>query len=214
MPGFCATGRSHPKQSSKRRREGLVLVQDPPEDRTYNPLSVDEVDKAEKEVLKFVQRQNFEEELSRLERQEEVNGSNDLKGAKETKPQIKKSSAIYKLDPMIVGGLLCVGGRLRQAPIPYPAKHQIILPNKHHVVGLIVRYYHLMSGHSGLESRACLIHGSRKILDSQSEDGCKEDCYRLLRLQKKASLARKAENGRPAHRPSDTYKTAIYVCRN
>ena len=32
------------KQSSKRRREGLALVQDSPEDRTYNPLSVDEVD--------------------------------------------------------------------------------------------------------------------------------------------------------------------------
>ena len=199
------------KQSSKRCREGLVLVQDSPEDRIYNPLSVDEIDKAEKEILKFVQRQSFEEELSRLEEQEDGNRSNDLKSAKDRKPQIKKSSAIYKLDPMKVGGLLYVGGRLRQAPISQPAKHQIILPNKHHVVDLIVRYYHLMSGHSGLEH---VFHDSRKVLDSQSEDGCKEGCDRLLRLQKKASPARKAKNGRPAHRPGDACKTTLYVCRN
>mgnify|MGYP000353277823 CR=1 FL=1 len=196
------------KQSSKRRKEGLALVQDSPEERSFDPLSVDEINKAEKEILKFIQRQSFGEELSRLDEQEEVNESNDLKSAKERKPQIKKSSAIHRLDPMKLGGLLYVGGRLRQASIPYPAKHQIILPNRHHVVDLIVRYYHLMSGHSGLE------HGSGKVLDSQSKDGCKEGCYRLLRLQKKASPARKAENGRPAHRPGDACKSALYVCRN
>ena len=196
------------KQSSKRRKEGLALVQDSPEERSFDPLSVDEINKAEKEILKFIQRQSFGEELSRLDEKEEVNESNDLKSAKERKPQIKKSSAIHRLDPMKLGGLLYVGGRLRQASIPYPAKHQIILPNRHHVVDLIVRYYHLMSGHSGLE------HGSGKVLDSQSKDGCKEGCYRLLRLQKKASPARKAENGRPAHRPGDACKSALYVCRN
>ena len=58
-------------------------------------------------------------------------------------------SAVYKLHTMKVGSLL--NGCLRQAPIPHPAKHQIILPNKHHVVGLIARYYHLTSGHSGVE---------------------------------------------------------------
>ena len=156
------------KQSSKRCREGLVLVQDSPEDRTYSPLSVDEIDKAEKEILKFVQRQSFEEELSRLEEQEDGNGSNDLKSTKDRKPQIKKSSAIYKLDPMKVGGLLYVGGRLRQAPISQPAKHQIILPNKHHVVDLIVRYYHLMSGHSGLEHVLSMIRGKFWILRART----------------------------------------------
>ena len=105
------------KQSSKRRRERLALVQDSPENRTYSPLSVDEIDRAEKGILKFVQRQSFEEELSRLEEQEGINGSNDLNSVKKRKPQIKKSSAIYKLDPMKVDGLLYVGGRLRQAPI-------------------------------------------------------------------------------------------------
>ena len=55
------------KQSSKRRKEGLALVQDSPEERLYNPFSVDEINKAEKEYLKFIQRQKFGEELSQLD---------------------------------------------------------------------------------------------------------------------------------------------------
>ena len=69
---------------------------------------------------------------------------------------------------MKVGGLLFVGGRLRQAPLPYLPKHQIILPNKHHVVDLIVRYYHLMSGHSGLEHVLSMIRGKFWILKARA----------------------------------------------
>lgn len=76
-----------------------------------------------------------------------------MKRSKDRKPIIKKSSAIYKLDPMKFGGLLYVGGRLKQAPITYAAKHQIILPNKHDDVDLIVGYYCLMFGHSRLKSK-------------------------------------------------------------
>ena len=155
------------KQSSKRRKEGLPLVQDSPEDSSYDPLSVDEINKAEKEILKFIQRKSFGEELSRLDRQEEVNESNDFKSAKERKPQIKKSSAIYRLDPMKLGGLLYVGGRLRQASISYPTKHQIILPNRHDVVDLLVRYLHLISGHSGVEHVLSMVQGKswRVVID-------------------------------------------------
>ena len=66
---------------------------------------------------------------------------------------VKKTSTIYKLAPMKIDGLLYVGGCLTQASIPKinAAKHQLILPKKHHVVDLIVRHYHLKSGHSGLE---------------------------------------------------------------
>ena len=42
-------------------------------------------------------------------------------------------------------------------PIPNAAKHQLILPKKHYVVDLIVRHYHLKSGHSGLEHVLSLI---------------------------------------------------------
>ena len=66
-------------------------------------------------------------------------------------------SMIYKLAPMKINGLLYVGGRLTQASIPNAAKHQLILPKKHHVVDLIVRHYHLKLSHSGLEHVLSLI---------------------------------------------------------
>ena len=84
--------------------------------------------------------------MSQLEEQEDVNRSNDLKSAKDRELQIKKSSAIYKLDPIKGGGL----------------------QNKHHVVDLIVRYYHLMSGHSGLEHVLSMIRGKFWILRART----------------------------------------------
>ena len=64
---------------------------------------------------------------------------------------VKKSSPICSLDPVMVGGLLRVGGRLRRASVEFDARHQIILPKHHQVVTLIVRHYHMISGHSGQE---------------------------------------------------------------
>ena len=66
-------------------------------------------------------------------------------------------NAIYKLAPMKINSLLYVAGRLMQASIPNAAKHQLILPKKHHIVNLIVHHYHLKSGHSGLEHVLSLI---------------------------------------------------------
>ena len=43
---------------------------------------------------------------------------------------IKKSSAIVKLDPKMVDGLLRVEGRLRHAPIEVDAKYPIILSER------------------------------------------------------------------------------------
>ena len=63
------------------------------EEGKVKPITVSDMIKAEKSVLKYVQRQHFTEEISSLK-----------------KGQIKKSSAIYKLDPKQVDNLLCVGG--------------------------------------------------------------------------------------------------------
>ena len=148
------------------------------------PISVDEIDKAEKEVLKFVQRQSFQEEISCLKEKGKENESDGLKNNKEKKPLIKKSSAIYKLDPVKIDGLLYVGGRLKQAPIPDSAKHQIILPKKHHVVELIVRHYHLKSGHSGLEHVLSLIREKFWIVKARmAVKGVLVDCFDCKRRQ-------------------------------
>ncbi len=47
--------------------------------------------------------------------------------------------------------VLCVGGRLRNSTLSEEARHPMILPKNHHVVTMIIKHYHAMSAHSGLE---------------------------------------------------------------
>ena len=145
------------RASSEGCKRGSSLALKSTVGRKSESINVDEIDRAEKEVLKFVQRQSFQEEMSRLEQKGGGSGDNSSKRSKEKELVVKKTSAIYKLALMKIDGLLYVGGRLTQASIPNAAKHQLILPKKHHVVDLIVRHYYLKSGHSGLEHVLSLI---------------------------------------------------------
>ena len=111
------------------------------------PLTVKETKTAEIEIVKYVQRQNFVNEVKTLEYSDKQ-GS----GKKTESRQIKRSSTIYRLVPVMTPmGVLVVGGRLKNAPIPDETKHQMILPRRHHVVDLIVRHFHECSGHLGRE---------------------------------------------------------------
>ena len=73
---------------------------------TTPQLSVDDLGKAEKAIVNYVQNQHFSEEISHL-----ADGKT-----------IKKSSHLYKLDPVMVNGTLRVGGRLSKAALPEEAK--------------------------------------------------------------------------------------------
>ena len=73
---------------------------------------------------------------------------------------------------------------MKQAPIPDSAKHQIILPKKHHVVELIVRHHHLKSGHSGLEHVLSLIREKFWILKARTAvKSVLVDCFDCKRRQ-------------------------------
>ena len=130
------------------------------------PLSVEEMNLAEKEILKNVQRESFPDEV--------LNPS-----------LIKKSNTIVKLDPKMVHGLLRVGGRLRHAPIEADAKYPIILPKRHHVTELIIREYHEKCGHSGLKYVLSLLRQRFWIIKVRS------NIRRLLEI-----LASTAEDGK------------------
>ena len=65
--------------------------------------------------------------------------------------------SVFKLSPVLVDGMLLVGGRLRHPPVLAQMKHPIILPQKHHILELIVRHFHETSGHSGKEYVLSLI---------------------------------------------------------
>ena len=117
-------------------------------------LSVEELEHAETEILKHVQNDSFHEEIKELKANRVVN----------------RSSGRRKLDPIITDGLLCVGGRLKNANSTNICKNPIILPKDHHVVTLIIRDCHERAGHTGAEhvlsltrDRYWIVQGRRAV---------------------------------------------------
>ncbi|XP_028404804.1 uncharacterized protein LOC114527371 [Dendronephthya gigantea] len=131
------------RETVRRRREGQY---ESLKAGVINPISVEELVRAENEVLKRVQGTSFREELKRLDDKSVNDTTNELKVK-----YVKKSSSIYNLDPQLIDGILRVGGRLKNAPIPKESKHPIIVPKNNHISNLIVRYYHQISAHAGRE---------------------------------------------------------------
>ncbi|TWW61447.1 hypothetical protein D4764_04G0000940 [Takifugu flavidus] len=81
---------------------------------------------AEAEIIRYSQSQCFPEEIRAL-------CSN--------KP-VKKSSQLYRLDPMLQDGFLRVGGRLNRAAMPAETKHPVILSKHSRVAILILNEIH------------------------------------------------------------------------
>ena len=115
-------------------------------------ITVDEMKTAEVRILKCVQLHHFNEEFNSLNKSENV----------------KKSSCLRRLDPIVVDGLILVGGRLNQAKSSFDAKHQIILPKNEHVSSLIIDPYHKLSAHSGRQHVFSLIREKYWIINANS----------------------------------------------
>ena len=87
-------------------------------------LTAQELQDGENAIIKCVQQMSFPQEIKSL---------TDMKNAKgdmtERNSKIMKKSMIANLDPEIhEDGMLRVGGRIRNAPIPVQARHQVIIP--------------------------------------------------------------------------------------
>lgn len=96
-------------------------------------LMLPDLERAEKEIIKFNQR--IAEEIDSLENCR----------------SLKKLSVLVKLDPILAQGLLRVGGRLGRAALPENSKHQTVIPKNSHLARLIVYHFHEKSAHSGRE---------------------------------------------------------------
>ena len=131
------------------------------------PIAVKKMQTAERKILKYVQRRSFPDEIEILKSTGTANEKIRTQSQSRTSP-IKESSAICKLDPRLIDGLLLVGRRLRSAAIPKHAKHRVILPKDHHVSNLIIQYYHLASGHSGRENVLSLLREKFWIIKTNS----------------------------------------------
>ena len=102
-------------------------------------VSVSELNDAETSLLKYVQRTCFSKCYDSLQ-----------KGSLE---HVTKSSPLYKLNPILVDGLIRVGGRLNKAYLEFEVRHPGVVPEKHHLTELIVQDVHSrVVGHFGVEA--------------------------------------------------------------
>ena len=112
--------------------------------RTFDrgPLKVSEIQSSTKEIVRLVQIQAFTKELELIRAGKTYSLSKVLR-------ETGYLSPLRKLDPILVDGIIRVGGRIDKAPVCYDVRHPMILPGKHHVTALIIKHYHHMEGHVG-----------------------------------------------------------------
>ena len=181
----------------KRLVAWLILIKDKlkAKDKDYvdRRITVKLLNRAEHVILQHVQCTFLEEEY------------NSLKGSS----QVKKSSSIYKLSPILINELICVGGRLQTSNIPDFEKHQIIIPKDSRLNELVVRDVH-EKGHTGTEHTLArvrrkywLIKGRVKIRNYISKCVTCKKLYGKVSQQKMAPL--------PSDRLDDTAPPFTYT---
>ena len=133
--------------------------------RTLHPLTVEELQKAEDAVIRYVQRQSFPDEMKFLEQLNSRSGQSPARN----EGKLKRSSRLYGLDPFVEDGLLRVGGRLQRSDRPYESKHPVILPKRGHVTELLIRDTHETLGHQGREHVLARLRAQYWILSVRAE---------------------------------------------
>lgn len=98
------------------------------------PLTVEELDEAERQLIKFCQRECFELEVNSLKINRKVH----------------EKSALISLSPFLDDqGIMLVGGRLENSDYSHFKKHPIILSAKHHFTKLLFEHEHKRLLHAG-----------------------------------------------------------------
>ncbi|XP_055590023.1 uncharacterized protein LOC129742186 [Uranotaenia lowii] len=108
---------------------------------TKGLLQADEMKRASTLILRLVQAEMFETEIKLI-----------------TTDRLVKSP-LLNLSPFIDShdGLLRVGGRLKNAQVPYEYKHQALLPDKHPLTITLIRHLHLTNLHVGQRSLLAIV---------------------------------------------------------
>ena len=102
------------------------------------PILPVELATAENDVIRMLQLQTFPSEMRLLS-----NCLNDM-----NKGDMQRST-LRKLCPVLVDGLMRVGGRLTHAQLDFDVKHPMILPNNHHITQSLIKHIHIQEGHAG-----------------------------------------------------------------
>ncbi|XP_055927969.1 uncharacterized protein LOC129959171 [Argiope bruennichi] len=109
-------------------------------------LSSKEIEEAEFKLIPLVQQNVLADDFKNLASGKQVNPSSKLKSLS---PFLEEGSNVIR-----------VGGRLRNADIPFQVKFPIILPKTHILTKLIMQSIHLKNGHIGAQT---LLHLARQM---------------------------------------------------
>lgn len=96
-------------------------------------LSVVEMREATNTLTRLAQAETFAEDIASIKKDGEV----------------KPNSKLKSLAPILIDGILRIGGRLRNAPVSEARKHPVILDPRHPFTILIMQSYHRQFLHAG-----------------------------------------------------------------
>ena len=113
-------------------------------------ITVKDMENALTALVKYVQQSTFKREITSLRRGE----------------QVATSSLLSALTPILVDGMICVGGRLENAD--GVTKHPVVLP-KHHFTRLIIRDVHERNAHIGSNQVIATLHKKYHVVKAYSQ---------------------------------------------
>ena len=113
-------------------------------------LKIPEIVQATKIIVKHVQRQHFQRDIDALMQKESSEST--------------YNSPLKKLNPVLIDGIICVGGRLQRSSFAHAVKHPIILPSDDVTTDMIINHYHNQEGHVGASQVLAVIRQKFWIL--------------------------------------------------
>ncbi|GAA48675.1 hypothetical protein CLF_101899 [Clonorchis sinensis] len=114
---------------------------------SLRPLQLAELRAAEYSLLQYVQQHAFPHLYNSL-----VGKSRSA----ETQ-NVNSTNSLRKLSPILLEGLIRVGGRLQNSGLSQSRKHPIILPSQQPVTHCLIKHYHELEGHMGISQAIAIM---------------------------------------------------------
>ena len=140
--GQLKSGEAH-TNVAKEKAKTRALRSTEPRAALYVPVNTQDLQEAETEIIRSLQREKFWNEIRWLYRigPQVPEDQTQLR-------TMKKFSSLYKMDPFLdKDGILRVGFCLKHANLPEAPKHPIVLPKNGHVTSLVIAHYHTLVEH-------------------------------------------------------------------
>ncbi|XP_063979914.1 uncharacterized protein LOC135163938 [Diachasmimorpha longicaudata] len=118
------------------------------------PLSVDELKAANDRIIRSTQESAFSGEIKELNKT----------------GLLSRNHRLRILNPFLhENGFIRVGGRLKNASIPYDQKHPVLIPKGHHISTLLIREEHASNHHAGAQSTLYALRRKYWLVDGRQQ---------------------------------------------